>query len=96
MNLVSCKLHYYENREKEKIIEDLNKELELKDIRILNIIEVSGSFDSKECSNNREYHYILPSFCLEPKILNEGKDSENKEFKPNYKFKIKPEFKEKI
>lgn len=96
MNLVSCKLHYYEGKPMQEIIENLNKDLDIHEIKIISLIEVSGSFDAKECSNNREYHYILPAFCLQPKLLEEeNKKKEGEAYSP-YTFKISPEFKEKI
>lgn len=96
MNLISCKLHYYEDRKIEDIVKNLNKELEKDDIRIIQIIEVSGSFDAKECSNNREYHYILPAFCLQPRIIEEQKKKELGDKYSPYDFRITPEFQEKI
>lgn len=68
------------------------------DIRIFRIIEVSSSFDSKDSNNNREYHYILPSFCLEPKMLAkpDANSTNIENFVGNYEFTITPEFHEKI
>ena len=91
MNLISCKLHQYDDRKMQDIVSNLNKDLVKDDIAIINIIEVSGSFDAKECTNNREYHYIIPSFCLEPLIT---KSQDDKQINLNYK--ISPEFKEKL
>lgn len=87
MNIVSCKLHKYEDKSNEYIIENLNKDLP-DDIKIINILEVSSSFNAKDCSNNREYHYIMPSFCFQPKNL------ENEEKIMN--FKLNSELKEKL
>lgn len=93
MNIVSCKLHYYCNIELNSIKEEVNKLLP-KDIRILKLIEVSSSFNAKDCSNNREYHYILPSFCLKPKIISSNKIEENIDY--DYNYKVSNEYKEKI
>ena len=52
-------------------------------------------------NNNREYHYILPTFCLEPKIT-EDKDRLTKEqnnlqkYLGNYKFRVNSELMEKV
>ena len=66
MNVISVKLHKYPNIDENGMKEKLNKVLP-KDIRVFRIIEVSDHFDSKDNNNNREYHYILPSFLLERK-----------------------------
>jgi tRNA pseudouridine38-40 synthase len=96
MNLVSCKLHRYPDMTEEDLKSKAN-ELLPNDIKIFRFIEVSNSFDSKGSNNNREYHYILPSFMLEPKNLN---DSSNKKgidaYVANYDFKITPEYHQKI
>ena len=87
MNVVSVKLHKYPNIDEIAMKEKLNKILP-KDIHIFRIIEVSDHFDSKDNNNNREYHYILPSFLLE-KIDKEKKDEvKYEDFKPNYKYKL--------
>jgi tRNA pseudouridine38-40 synthase len=102
--MISCKLHKIDNEDDMKT--KINSDLPI-DIKIfskftllkIEIIEVSKSFDAKDSNNNREYHYILPSFCLKPKVLDkymhDGKDNlEN--FKGDYNFKITPEYHEKI
>ena len=88
MNLISCKLHYDKDKSMDDIINDVNKSLP-EDIKIIKIIEVSGPFNAKDCSNNREYHFILPSFCLMPKSL-------SKDYLKPTDFKIKPEYQEKV
>jgi len=100
MNVVNCKLHKYEDRNFEDIKKLLNENLP-SDIKIFKVLEVSGGFDSKDSNNNREYHYILPSFCLEPKLLEdkhrlipELNNEEN--YRGDYKFKISPELMEKL
>ena len=83
MNVVSAKLHKYPNISELDMKAKLNEVLP-KDIRIFRIIEVSDHFDSKDNNNNREYHYILPTFLLEPKKDEEEKgDNEKKEDNPN-------------
>ena len=78
MNVVSVKLHKYPNINELDMKEKINSILP-KDIRIFRIIEVSDHFDSKDNNNNREYHYILPTFLLEP--IEEEKKEEKKEEK---------------
>jgi tRNA pseudouridine38-40 synthase len=97
MNVISVKLHKLPDFDEDKVKEKLNENLP-KDIRIFRIIEVSPSFDAKENNNNREYHYILPSFCLEPKSLcKQITASDNIDnFSGDYSFKISPEYHEKI
>ena len=73
MNVISVKLHKYPDVDEIDMKEKLNKVLP-KDIHIFRIIEVSDHFDSKDNNNNREYHYILPTFLLE------RKNEENKDF----------------
>ena len=85
MNVVSVKLHKHPNIDEIDMKNKLNKILP-KDIRIFRIIEVSDHFDSKDNNDNREYHYILPSFLLEPK--KEDKEITYEEYKPNYKYKL--------
>ena len=77
MNVVSAKLHKYPNISELDMKAKLNEVLP-KDIRIFRIIEVSDHFDSKDNNNNREYHYILPTFLLEPKKEEEEKDDKEK------------------
>ncbi len=74
MNVVSAKLHKHPDMNELDMKQKLNEVLP-KDIRIFRIIEVSDHFDSKENNNNREYHYILPTFLLEPKKVEENKDN---------------------
>lgn len=103
MNVISCKLHKYDELSEDKVKELINEVLP-KDIRIFKIIEVSNAFDSKEFSHNREYHYILPSFCLQPqrliKDLLELDSDENtireKKKEAYYKYKIQTDYHEKI
>ena len=75
MNVVSAKLHKYPNLSEIDMKQKLNAILP-KDVKIFRIIEVSDHFDSKDNNNNREYHYILPTFLLEPKKEEEKKDKE--------------------
>jgi len=96
MNVISCKLHKHPEMD-EDAMKTVANELLPSDIKIFRIIEVSKSFDSKDMNNNREYHYILPSFMLEPKILSPdlvrtGIDK----FTGNYNYRITPEYHEKI
>ena len=77
MNIVSVKLHKYPNMSEIEMKKKLNDILP-KDIRVFRIIEVSDHFDSKDNNNNREYHYILPTFLLEPK-KEEEKEKDKKE-----------------
>ena len=103
MNVVSAKLHKYPNLSEIEMKQKINAVLP-KDIRILRIIEVSDHFDSKDNNNNREYHYILPTFLLEPKKDKDNeKNNENKinnddneinipeDYKGNYSFRLKEE-----
>ena len=93
MNVVSVKLHKYPNMDEIDMKEKLNKILP-KDIRVFRIIEVSDHFDSKDNNNNREYHYILPSFLLEPKKIaqeKEEKEIKYEDYKPNYGYKLPEE-----
>lgn len=100
MNVVSCKLHKYENKSEEELKKSLNEVLP-KDIQVFKFFEVSNAFDSKEMNNNREYHYILPTFCLEPK-LTENKERITKEsnnflnYLGDYSYKIPQEIMEKV
>lgn len=94
-NMVSAKLHKFDTDEEMK--EKINKLLP-EDVKIFKVIEVSQSFDAKDSNNNREYHYILPSFCLKPKSL-ETNSIEKVSFDNylgDYSFKITPEYREKI
>src|SRR5687767_4103301 len=68
MNVISCKLHKYPNMSEEDMKRIANEQLP-DDIKIFRLIEVSKSFNSKDTNNNREYHYILPSFMLEPNTM---------------------------
>lgn len=97
MNVVSCKLHKHPDMDEEDLKNKAN-ELLPSDIKIFRVIEVSKSFDSKDTNNNREYHYILPSFMLEPKILSDTNNIRTSidKFIGNYDFKISPEYHEKI
>ena len=107
MNVISAKLHKYPNISEQDMKEKLNAILP-KDIRIFRVIEVSNHFDSKENNNNREYHYVLPTFLLEPrkeenKKLNEEANTENKEdvtvpkdFIGNYSYRLTEEDKKKL
>ena len=108
MNVISVKLHKYPDITEQDMKEKLNAILP-KDIRIFRIIEVSNHFDSKENNNNREYHYVLPTFLLEPKKeenenLNvENNNNENKEdvvvpkdFIGNYNYRLTEEDKKKL
>jgi tRNA pseudouridine38-40 synthase len=95
MNVVSCKLHKFLSDEEMKKV--CNEALP-KDIKIFRFIEVSRNFDSKESNNNREYHYILPSFMLQPKteILDYPGKTELNNYIGDYKYTLSPEFHEKI
>jgi len=100
MNVVSCKLHKYEDKTEEEIKKLLNETLP-KDIQVFKFFEVSNAFDSKEMNNNREYHYILPTFCLEPRITEDKErvpKAENnlQKYLGNYKYRISPELMEKV
>jgi tRNA pseudouridine(38-40) synthase len=97
MNVISVKLHKIPDFNEDQMKEELNKKLP-QDIRIFRVIEVSPSFDAKDNNNNREYHYILPSFCLEPKNLSKVITAEDNidNFVGNYSFKISPEYHEKL
>ena len=90
MNVVSVKLHKYPDVDEIDMKERLNKVLP-KDIHIFRIIEVSDHFDSKDNNNNREYHYILPTFLLE-RQNEENKDViKYEDYKPNYGYKLTQE-----
>lgn len=97
MNVVSCKLHKFPDQDETDIKRIVNEQLP-KDIKIFRVIEVSNSFDSKASNNNREYHYIIPSFMLEPKSLSisSPKGVSIDTFVANYEYKITPEFHEKV
>lgn len=69
MNVVSCKLHCNQSQTIDTLANEVESELP-DDIKIIEMIEVNNSFDAKKCSSNREYHYILPSFCLQPSTSN--------------------------
>ena len=94
MNVISVKLHKYPNIDENGMKEKLNKVLP-KDIRVFRIIEVSDHFDSKDNNNNREYHYILPSFLLERKN-EDNKEIKYEEFKPNYEYRLTEDDKNKL
>lgn len=68
MNVISCKLHYDKGRTLDSTVADINKALP-EDIRTITMIEVSNSFNAKDSSSSREYHYLLPAFCLRPQSL---------------------------
>ena len=60
---------------------------------------MSRTFDAKDSNNNREYHYILPAFCLKPKSSETNIDPEKNTFDTyigDYNFKLTPEYHEKI
>lgn len=101
MNVVSCKLHKYPEISEKDMKQKLNDILP-KDIHIFRFIEMSEHFDSKENNNHREYHYILPSFMLEPKTAdykipyNQTKETPMEEYKANYEFKLSPELHDKV
>jgi tRNA pseudouridine38-40 synthase len=93
MNVVSCKLHKDPNMDEEAMKNLINENLP-KDIKIFRMIEMSRTFDSKGDNNNREYHYILPSFMLEPQVEGESKSIDS--FTGNFNYKISPEIHEKL
>ena len=101
-NMISCKLHKQDEEEimKEKINKMLPEDIKIFSKFIYNIkevIEVSKSFDAKDSNNNREYHYILPAFCLKPKsneVTNVNTTIDN--YVGDYQFRITPEYHEKI
>ena len=95
MNVVSCKLHKDPNMDEAEMKRIVNEELP-DDVKVFKIIEMSRTFDSKNNNNNREYHYILPSFMLEPKVNFPSNDKSIDTFVGNYNFKITPEYHEKI
>jgi tRNA pseudouridine38-40 synthase len=96
MNVVSLKLHKLPDIDEEKTKQMLNEHLP-KDIKIFRIIEMSRSFDAKDNNNNREYHYILPSFCLEPRNLSKSYEGVSIDtYTGNYSYKISPEYHEKL
>ena len=97
MNVVSVKLHKVPEFDENQIKTKLNENLP-SDIKIFKIIEVSPSFDAKDNNNNREYHYILPLFCLKPKNLCEEYSNEDNidNYKGDYNFKLTTEYHEKI
>jgi tRNA pseudouridine38-40 synthase len=95
MNVVSVKLHKLPDIDEAKMKEMLNTNLP-KDIKIFRIIEVSRSFDAKDNNNNREYHYVLPTFCLESKSLSIPSNESIDTYKANYNFRLTPEFHEKL
>lgn len=94
MNVVSCKLHRDPKMSEEDMKNLINANLP-KDIKIFRMIEMSRTFDSKGDNNNREYHYILPSFMLEPQIQPQDSLSIDN-FSGNFKYKISPEIHEKL
>ncbi len=95
MNVVSCKLHRDPSLDEEQMKDIINQALP-KDIKIFRMIEVSKTFDSKSDNSNREYHYILPSFMLEPKSSFPSDNFTVDNFEGNRNFKITPEYHEKI
>ena len=102
MNVVSCILHKYPNLSEQDMKEKVNALLP-NDIHIFRFIEMSEHFDSKENNNHREYHYILPTFMLEPKTEgytycnNQNKDDTPLEqFVGNYKYRISHELLDKL
>lgn len=64
-NLISLKMEISSNKilSYDSIIEDINKELP-KQMEILNMTRVTGSFDSKHFASSRTYEYIIPSFAF--------------------------------
>jgi tRNA pseudouridine38-40 synthase len=96
MNVVSVKLHKLPDINEDKTKQLMNENLP-KDIKIFRIIEMSRSFDAKSNNDNREYHYILPAFCLEPKNLSTSTEGQSIDtYVGNYDFKITPEYHDKI
>ncbi len=95
MNVVSCKLHRDPNTDEEQMKQVINSALP-NDIKIFRLIEVSRTFDSKSDNSNREYHYILPCFMLEPRANCPSSGNTIDNFVGNYKYKITPELHEKI
>ena len=97
MNVISVKLHKYPDLNENDMKNKINNLLP-KDIKIFRFIEVSDRFDSKDNNNNREYHYIIPTFCLEPKNENNNNNDDNVDidkFVGNYKFKLSRELHDK-
>lgn len=96
-NMVSCKLHKLPDKDEESLKSDLNQILP-KDIRIFQIIEVSKNFSAWESNNNREYHYILPTFMLQPNALNPIDYSKISidDLRADYTYRLTPEYHEKI
>ena len=82
MNVVSAKLHKHPNMSELDMKQKLNEVLP-KNIRVFRIIEVSDHFDSKDNNDYREYHYILPTFLLEPKKEEEKKDNNDNKINEN-------------
>jgi tRNA U38,U39,U40 pseudouridine synthase TruA len=96
MNVVSCKLHKLPDRDEEEMKRIINETL-TPEIKVFRIIEVSRTFDSKDDNNNREYHYILPSFMLQPKSLATASiNTLIDTFTREYNLKITPEFHDKL
>jgi tRNA pseudouridine38-40 synthase len=95
-NVVSCKLHKSPEMDVEEMKKVINSALP-QDIKIFKVIEVSNTFDSKSDNNNREYHYILPSFMLQPKNSESTQTASSTDNSiGDYTFKITPEFLEKV
>jgi len=96
MNVISCKLLKRTENPEDEIKQKLNEILP-KDIHIYKLIEMSNSFNAKNNSNNREYHYILPTFALQPRLLEKKIECENiDDYVCDYSYKLTPEFHEKI
>jgi tRNA pseudouridine38-40 synthase len=95
MNVISCKLHKDPTLDEEDMKKLINENLP-KDIKVFRMIEMSRTFDSKGDNNNREYHYIIPSFMLEPKENYNSIGKSIDTFVGNYNFRISPEYHDKI
>ena len=99
MNVISCKLHKYAERSEEEIKKSINEKLP-SDIKIFRIFEISNNFNSKHSNDNRNYHYILPTFMLEPvSLIPQEKQSKNftiDGYNGNYDYSIPTEYHEKL
>jgi tRNA pseudouridine38-40 synthase len=95
MNVASGKLHKLKDISEDDMKKMINEELP-KDIKVFRIIEVSRSYDAKDTNNFREYHYILPSFILEPKSLSKENNKSIDDYIGNYEYKLPVEYHDKI
>ena len=96
MNVVSCKLLKFKEDPEEELKVELNKILP-KDIKIFKLIEMSNKFNAKNANNHREYHYILPTFALQPRLLeNKIEYKDENDYICDYNYKISPEFHDKV